>query len=220
MSMTVSNEPTQPQPARILTPDDVLDLRAYERVRDRYRRQVIEQKRLRRIPLGPIMTVVFESLETVRFQVHEMVRAERILSDDAIQTELDVYNRLLPGADELSATLFIELTTEDELRTWLPALVGVERALQFEVGPGPDPLVAASVPEGTHADALTREEVTPAVHYLRFPFPEGAAERLESGPAVLAVRHARYEAQTELSDATRSELAGDLRGRTELQPID
>ncbi len=220
--MTVSNEPgqPQPQPGRILTLDDVLDLRAYERVRDGYRRQVIEQKRLRRISLGPIMTLVFESLETVRFQVHEMVRAERILSDDAIQTELDVYNRLLPLPGELSGTLFIELTTEEELRTWLPALVGVERALQIELGPGTDPLVVKSLPEGTHADALTREEVTPAVHYLRFPFPEGAAERLESGPAFLAVRHPEYVAQTALSDATRSELAGDLRGRTQLQPID
>jgi Protein of unknown function (DUF3501) len=215
--MTVSNEPEPTQPGRILTLDDVLDLRAYERVRDRYRRQVIEQKRVRRIPLGPIMTIVFESLETVRFQVHEMVRAERILSDDAIQTELDVYNRLLPGPGELSGTLFIELTSEEELRTWLPALVGIEHALQIEIGAGP--LVVRSVPESTHADALTREEVTPAVHYLRFPFPEGAADRLESGPAVLAVRHPRYEAETELSDATRSELAQDLRGRTDLRPI-
>jgi len=66
------------------------------------------------------MTLVFESINTVRFQVQEMARAERILSDEGIQTELDVYNRLLPAPGELSATMFIELTSDEQLREWLP----------------------------------------------------------------------------------------------------
>ncbi len=194
--------------------DDVLDLRAYERVRDDYRRRVIELKRRRRVALGPILTTVFECVDTVRFQVQEMARAERLVSDEAIQHELDVYNRLLPGEGELSATLFVELTTEDQLRHWLPRLVGIERALAFELGEPVDTVVP-SVPEATHAEALTREDVTTAVHYVRFAFPPGARARLAGdGPVALAVRHPQYEAVTALAPEVRAELARDLEGRT------
>ena len=104
----------------------MLDLRAYERVREEFRAEVIARKRDRRVALGPVMTLVFESLDTVRFQVQEMARAEKIISDEAIQVELDIYNPLLPEPGELSATLFIELTSEEALREWLPRLVGIE----------------------------------------------------------------------------------------------
>src|ERR1700733_1063890 len=145
-----------------LTLDDVLDLRAYERVRQEYRAAVMARKRHRRVGLGPIMTLVFESVDTVRFQVQEMARVEKILSDEAIQVELDIYNRLLPQVGELSATLFIELTSDGSMREWLPRLVGIERALGFEVGGA----VVPSSPEEAHAAALVRETITPAVHYV------------------------------------------------------
>src|SRR3984885_12514423 len=146
-----------------LTLADILDLRAYERVREEYRGAVIARKRLRRVALGPLMTLVFESVHTVRFQVQEMARVEKILSDEAIQVELDIYNRLLPQVGELSTTLFIELTSDGSMREWLPKLVGIERALGVAVGNE----VVPSVPEEAHAAALVRETVTPAVHYLR-----------------------------------------------------
>lgn len=200
-----------------LTLEDILDVRAYERVRDDYRRRVIARKRLRRVPLGSIMTVVFESVDTVRFQIQEMARAERIATDEGIQTELDIYNRLLPTPGELSATLFIELTTEEDLRHWLPRLVGIEHALAIEIGgEGPSGAVVTGVPEATHAEALTRETVTPAVHYLRFPFALDAVGRLAAKePVTLVARHPAYEARTELAPATREELLADLEGRTE-----
>jgi hypothetical protein len=203
-------------PAAGLTLADVLDLRAYERVREEFRTRVMARKRRRRVALGAIMTVVFECVDTVRFQVQEMARVERILTDEGIQGELDVYNRLLPAPGELSATLFIELTSEQDLRHWLPRLVGIERALAFELAPGGgEPATAvASVPEATHAEALTREEVTPAVHYLRFPFTEAEVARFAAGPVALAVRHPAYEARTELAEETRQELLADLEGRT------
>ncbi len=199
-----------------LTVDDILDLRAYERVRGDYRRRIIELKRRRRVALGPILTAVFESPDTVRFQVQEMARAERIATDEGIQHELDVYNRLLPAAGELSATLFVELTNEEELRHWLPRLVGVERALTFELG-DPVSTVVPSVPEAAHADVLTREAVTAAVHYVRFAFPPEARARFFGGdPVALGLHHPEYGARTELSPEVRGELAGDLEGRTEL----
>lgn len=201
---------------RRLTLEDVLDLRAYERVRDDYRARVIERKRRRRVALGPIMTLVFESFDTVRFQVQEMARVEKIISDEAIQAELDVYNRLLPSARELSATLFIELTTEDQLREWLPKLVGIEREVEFVM----DGDVVWSVPEAQHAAALTRETVTPAVHYLRFPFTEAQMAAFENAAEVsLASAHPAYEARTEITPEIREELLGDLLGTTKALPI-
>ena len=150
---------TKPHRPDGLTLADVPDQRAYERVRDGYRQQIIELKRRRRVALGPIMTLVFENVDTVRFQVLEMARAERIATDEGIQQELDVYNRLLPGRGELSATLFIELTTPEDLRKWLPALVGVERSLAIELSaPGGPTTLVQGMPEAAHAAALTRED--------------------------------------------------------------
>src|ERR1700681_3124020 len=121
---------------RALTLDDIEDLRAYERRRDGYRRHVIELKRRRRVALGPIVSLLFENRETMRSQILEMARAERMASDDQIQNELDVYNALIPEPGELSATLFIELTGEDALRNWLPRLVGIEHAVLLRLTGG------------------------------------------------------------------------------------
>src|SRR5579872_4183052 len=100
--------------------EDIADLRAYERERPEFLRQVIALKAHRRVALGPLLTVVFENATTVRFQIQEMARAERMTTDEQIQTELDIYNPLIPGTNELSMTLFVELTNEEDLRTWLP----------------------------------------------------------------------------------------------------
>jgi Protein of unknown function (DUF3501) len=195
---------------------DVLDLRAYERVRDDYRARVIARKRQRRVTLGPIMTLVFECFDTVRFQVQEMARAEKIISDEAIQVELDIYNRLLPAPGELSATLFIELTSDGALREWLPKLVGIERQLGFSL----DGALVASAPEEEHAAALTRDSVTPAVHYVRFAFSESQVAAFEGADEVALVStHPSYEARTDLPGAVRRELLGDLLGTTKALPI-
>ncbi len=199
-----------------LTLDDILDARAYERAREDFRARVMARKRLRRVGLGEIMTVVFESVDTVRFQIQEMARVEKILTDEGIQAELDVYNRLLPSPGELSATLFIELTSDAELRHWLPRLVGVERAIAVDLADGS---AVASVPEERHAEALTRETITPAVHYLRFRFSAAEVAAFADGPVAVAVRHPAYEVRAELSAATRDELLADLEGRTEPLPL-
>jgi Protein of unknown function (DUF3501) len=199
-----------------LTLADVLDLRAYERVREEYRGRVMARKRRRRVSLGPIMTLVFECADTVQFQVQEMARVEKILSDEAIQAELDIYNRLLPEVGELSATLFIELTSDGAMREWLPRLVGIERALGVSVGGE----VVGSVPEAEHAAALVRDSVTPAVHYLRFGFSPAQVEAFAGpGEVALVATHPDYEARTVLSDEVRAELLGDLEGTTKPLPI-
>jgi hypothetical protein len=199
-----------------LTLADVLDLRAYERVREDYRARIIERKRRRRVAVGPIVTLVFESVDTVRFQVQEMARAEKIISDEAIQTELDIYNRLLPAPGELSATLFIELTSEEELREWLPKLVGIER----QVGVWMDGQVVSSTPEAQHAAALTRESVTPAVHYVRFVFTQVQVGAFRDASEVALVStHRAYQERTLLPPEVRKELLGDLMGTTKSLPV-
>jgi hypothetical protein len=196
-----------------LTLHDVLDLRAYERVRHDYLARMIALKRRRRIALGPLMTLVFESADTVRFQVQEMARAEKIISDVDIQVELDIYNRLLPAPGELSATLFIELTSEEALRQWLPRLVGIERRLGLDVAGD----LVPSVPEAAHEAALVRERVTPAVHYVRFGFTPAQVKAFEgTGEMALMATHPEYEARTVLGPETQAELLADLRGTTKL----
>jgi len=129
--------PPRPVPAshpRELTLDDIADLRAYERQRDDVRQRVIALKRLRRVSIGPLVTLVFENRETVRFQVQEMARAERMRTDEQVLGELDVYNRLIPHPGELSATLFVELTDAAALREWLAKLVGIEHRVELRLG--------------------------------------------------------------------------------------
>ena len=198
-------------PTRMLTLADIEDLRAYERERHAYRRQVIELKRRRRVALGPIVSVVFENRETMRSQVQEMARAERMVSDEQIQKELDVYNALIPEPGELSATLFIELSGEDPLRDWLPRLVGIEHSVILRLpGPSDPEAVVRAVPESGHEEALTRPEITASVHYIRFALDPAEVERFSAGPVTLAVDHPEYSAETVLSEETRAELLGDL----------
>jgi hypothetical protein len=202
----------------LLTLDDILDQRAYERERDAFRAQVIAVKKLRRISVGPVITLTFENRLTMRFQIQEMARAERMSTDAQIQHELDVYNRLVPAAGELSATLFLELTDDRELRHWLPRLVGIERACQLHLGDGGNEgraHVISSTPEHEHEANLTRETTTSAVHYVRFALDDRQVEAFTSGPVRLLVDHPAYpdgRPGVVLGDATRAELATDLAG--------
>jgi hypothetical protein len=202
---------------RPLAIEDIEDLRTYERGRDEFRRRIIELKKRRRIAVGPLVTLLFENRETMRFQVQEMARAERMMTDEQIQGELDIYNALLPTQSELSATMFIELTTEDELREWLPKLVGVERSLELRIGGGTpgsagEVEIAPGRPEAAHEEALTRPTMTASVHYVRFSLTAVQVARFAAGPVTVAVTHPEYRYETVLSDETRRELRSDLDG--------
>ncbi len=196
-------------PGEGLRIEDISDLRAYEGERESFRREVIELKRARRVGIGPIVTVVFENRTTVRFQVQEMARAERMLTDEQIQAELDVYNPLIPGPGELSLTVFLELTSEEALRRWLPALVGIERSLVLRIGSGSGTEVVPAVVDPQHEAQLTREETTASVHYVRFALSPAEVDKFASGPVVLAVEHPAYRYEAELGERTRASLSAD-----------
>lgn len=191
-----------------LTVDDISDLRAYERERDAFRREVISLKRRRRVPLGEFVTLLFENRQTIRFQIQEMARAEKIISDEGIETELDIYNPLIPEPGQLCATLFIELTSKDALEQWLPKLVGIERSVALRLADGS---VVRAVVDEDHEQQLTRDEVTASVHYVRWELTADQVERFCDGPVTLVADHPAYTVEAPLSDETRAELVADLR---------
>ena len=115
---------------RKLTRDDIVDIAAYERERLEFRSHVIDVKKRRRVEVGEQVTLVFENLDTMRFQVQEIMRAERIVLDDRIQQELDIYNELLPEPGQLTATLFIEISEQARVKEvldqmWVPLSVSM-----------------------------------------------------------------------------------------------
>jgi len=191
-----------------LTIDDIVDQRAYEREREEFRRHVIALKRRRRVGVGPHVTLVFENRDTIRFQIQEMARVEKIITDEGIQTELDVYNPLIPEPGRLCATLFIELTSKDALMEWLPKLVGIETAVALRL---PDGSRVRAVVDEDHGKQLTREEITASVHYVRWELTPDQVERFAAGPVGLVVDHPNLQLDVDLAPETASELLGDLR---------
>ena len=193
---------------RRLTLDDIADARAYERERADFQARIIDLKKKRRVPVGPFVTLVFENRDTIRFQIQEMARVEKLHTDEAILHELDTYNPLIPEPGQLSATLFIELTSKADLVEWLSKLVGIETAVELRVGDDRE-TVRCEVDE-THLEQLTRDDVTASVHYVRFRLTPSQVDAFEREPVELAVAHANYDHATTLSDDTRAELARDL----------
>ena len=192
--------------SRKLTLDDIADARAYERERTELRARVIDLKSRRRVSLGTVVTLMFENRDTMRYQIQEMARVERTFTDQGIQEELDVYNPLIPEPGQLCATLFIELTSDDQMREWLSKLVGIEHSVVFHL---PDGDTVRCVVDPQHAAQLTREHVTAAVHYITFQFTPAQVAAFVDG-VVLAIDHPEYLESVELLPSTISELRADL----------
>lgn len=193
---------------RKLTVEDIVDMRAYERERDELRRCIIDLKRNRRVGLGPILTMVFENTLTMRWQVQEMARAERMLRDEQIAHEVETYNQLIPDTGELSATLMVELTSDVALREWLPRLVGIEQHVAVVL---PDGTRIVGVTSDDDAARLTRDDVAAAVHFLKFRFAPAEVEMFASGPVHIVVDHPEYDHDIVLTPEQHAELLADLR---------
>jgi hypothetical protein len=184
--------------------DELLDLGAYEKIRENFVRSVIERKRPRYIKLGANMTGLFENRDTVLLQIQEMLRTERITQEKAIEHELETYNALVPGERELSLTLFIEYQDRDERERMLTALAGLEDKFRLRVGAE----LLPAIPDERGTD----RERTIAVHYLKFPLSESAQAALLAGsaPITLEVEHPAYSAVAELSPTTLQSLRDDF----------
>jgi hypothetical protein len=184
-----------------LTPNDLWPLPLYEGVRERFRKEVIAAKQDRRVQVGPEMTFIFENRTTVKFQVQEILRIERITEAAQVAEEVEGFNSMLPGPGELSATLMIELTgSDEEVKARLARLFGLRDHVWLEVG---DTRVKGELEPN-------REEPgrVSSVQYVRFKVPDAAA--LLRGPATLVIDHPSYDHRAALADAVRRSLAQDL----------
>jgi len=185
--------------------DDIMGLPAYEKARERFRQRFIELKKKRRVPVGDKVSLVFENRETVIFQIHEMMRAERITDLDKIREEIEVYNVLIPEPGELSATLFLEIEDQSHLRDDLLRFLGVDEAVFLKIGTRK---IQARCEEGR-----SKDDKISAVQYVKFPFTaDERAAFAGSAEAALLVEHPNYQAQVRLEAETRESLLADLQG--------
>ena len=183
--------------------EDIRGLAAYEKVRENFRRRIIELKQARRVAVGNRVTLVFENRDTVIFQIQEMVRAERIVDLDKIREEIEVYNELIPEPGELSATLFLEIEDQTHLREELLKFLGIDEAVYFKVG-------SHSIHARFEA-GHSKEDKISAVQYVKFPFSEEALRALMEGEeAAIVIDHPNYQVRALIDIRTRQSLVGDL----------
>jgi len=185
---------------------EILDIAQYEKARDALRRRVIELKKNRRAPVGPMVTFVFENHDTVLFQIQEMMRAERIVNDDAIQHEIDTYNQLLPGENELAATMLIELPDAARVRDEITKFYGANtgEVTYFQIGDERLP--------GVFDAGQSDDRRISAVQYVRFRFNDAQREAFVTGAkeARLAINHPNYRHDALIEGAVREELVKDF----------
>ena len=190
-----------------ITRDSLLTLEAYARYRKAHHAEIMAQRRARTVALGEHMSVQFEDERTIRYQVQEMLRVERIFEDEGIQQELDAYLPLVPDGTNWKATLLLEYPDVNERQRELARLIGVEDRMFVEVEGQLRVYVIAD-------EDLDREndEKTSSVHFLRFELPEAARAAVKAGAGVrLGCDHTHYPAHTSLAPETLALLAADLR---------
>lgn len=187
---------------------EIVAIDAYEPQRDAYRARIVAAKRARRMAVGDRVMLLFENRETVRFQVQEMLRVERIRAPEKVQHELDVYNELVPREGELSATMMIEITEPGAIRAELDRMLGIDACVFLVLGAGS---AAIRVQAGFDTSQLDEDRIS-AVHYLRFPLSAEATARLRDPAcaAQIAIDHDHYRVASELPHALRASLVADL----------
>src|SRR5215475_13418469 len=185
---------------------EILDLAQYERVRAEFRSKIIVLKKRRRLPMGPMVTFVFENHETVIFQIQEMIRAERIIDEKAIQHEIDTYNQLTPEDSELAATCFIELKDPGRIRDEITRFHGMNDGESTYLQVGRDRL------PGNFLSGQSDDRRISAVQYVRFRFSDAQREAFSTGatPARLVINHPNYRHEALITGAVRGELAKDF----------
>jgi len=182
---------------------EVLALADYETIRPRFRARVIEEKKRRRVKLGPRASVLFENRDSVLLQIQEMLRTERITREAAIKHEIDTYNEFIPGERELSVTVMLEIDDKDEREKFLVDARGIESA--FSIVVANERAMGKTTPDRILPDRAS------AVIYLKFALTEQAMKAFASG-ASLEVDHPAYEAKVDLPREVIAAIVEDLEG--------
>jgi hypothetical protein len=185
--------------------NEVMPIGDYEQIRPRFRARVIEEKRARRVALGEHMSAIFENHDSVLLQIQEMLRTERITRESSVLHEIETYNDLIPGPNELSATLFLEIPEKELRERLLVELCGLESCFRLEID-------GVACPGRNETRGVMPDRTT-AVHYVKFPVPEASAKAMASkkaGEVALVVEHPKYQARTVFSAATLHSLSEDF----------
>ena len=190
----------------MITIDSLMTLEAYAKFRKAEKALIVAHRRLRSVQLGEHLNLQFEDERTVRYQIQEMLRIEKIFEEEGIQGEIDAYAPLVPDGTNWKATLLIEYPDPNERRRELARLIGVEDRLFIEVEGQPRVYAIAD-------EDLDREndEKTSAVHFVRFELSTAMREAVKAGAGVkLGCDHTHYPAHVQIAPETLTSLAGDI----------
>ena len=190
---------------KLLSPESLINIFEYEKVRDDFRKEIILYKKNRRLSLGPNITVTFENERTLSFQIQEIMRAERIVKDEQIKEEVEIYNGIMPPKNGLSATLFIEVTDEKLIKTVLNQFIGLteNHTIFFDLN---GKKIYAQFEEGRE-----EEDKISSVHYIRFLFSDDDKKLFhQKGKIKLGINYKDYNYAELLSDKMLTSLIEDI----------
>lgn len=190
-----------------ITRESLLTLEGYAKVRPTMRAEIMAHKKNRMVTFGDHITLIFEDEKTMRYQIQEMLRAERTYEEAGIQDELSAYNPLVPDGSNWKATMMIQYSDPDERKIALGKLKGIEDLIWVQIADQPKIFAIAD-------EDLAREndEKTSAVHFLRFELDATSKAAAKAGSAIrMGIDHAEYKIDSQtLPDNVRAALAVDL----------
>ena len=190
-----------------ITPDSLMTLEAYSKFRKAHKAEVLAHRKMRSVHLGDHITLQFESETTIRYQIQEMLRIEKVFEEEGILQEIEAYAPLVPDGSNWKATMMIEYTDINERKRELAKLIGVEDRMFVEVeGHG---RVYAIADEDLDRET---EEKTSAVHFVRFELKPVMSAAVKAGAGVkMGCDHTHYPSHIDVSPDTLASLAGDLK---------
>jgi hypothetical protein len=191
---------------QLLTKKDLLSLEQYAENRDQIRADAIATKLLRNVYLGEHINFMFENLETVKYQIQEMLRIEKIFEPSEIQDELDVYTPLIPDGHNLKATMMIQYDDVEQRKEALANMIGIEKKIYFQVK-GADKVYPIC------NEDLDREtdDKTSSVHFVRFEFTSAMVKDFINGSEVVfGSEHPAYQMEMILTSAQQKTLSKDF----------
>lgn len=190
-----------------ITRDSLMTLEAYSKYRKAHKPAIMVHRKLRSVRLGEYINLQFESETTVRYQIQEMLRIEKIFEEDGIEQEIEAYAPLVPDGSNWKATMMLEYPDVNERKRELARLIGVEDHLFVEVKG--HARVYAIADEDMDRE---NDEKTSAVHFVRFELDPAMCAAVKAGASVkLGCDHTNYPAHTTIPAETLASLAGDLR---------
>lgn len=189
-----------------LTRKDLWSLEDYAANRQAFREKVMAHKQHRQVAIGDHARLYFEDEMTIRYQIQEMLRIEKVFEAVGIQDELDAYNPLIPNGSNWKATFMLEYDDVEERRKMVKKLLSIEDQVWMKVGNHP-PVYAIADEDMDRAD----DEKTSTVHFMRFELtPDMAAAAKAGEPITAGIDHPAMKLQTQLNDASRQALVNDL----------